>query len=260
MKQMSFSLEPPFPTRLALNTVSSSINQITPSDPSIADWNTEYLNSHQVRISFDIDYLLNYANPKSVVLDIGSIPPLFLLSAKKLGFMVKGIDIKPDRYLSSIKDHNLTIYSCDIEREILPFEDDSVDIVIINEVFEHLRIDLIFTFSEIVRVLRTNGHLILSTPNLKSLNGLINFLFRNKGYSCAADPFESYMQLARIGHLGHVREYTNQEVSDFLGKLGLVTDNVIFRGRYRFGKKWKQELARFFPSLSPFFSIIARKS
>lgn len=46
------------------------------------------------------------------------------------------------------------------EEEPLPFADDAVDVVVFNEVFEHLRVNPIFTFREINRVLRPQGTLL----------------------------------------------------------------------------------------------------
>lgn len=259
MKLIKFSLEAENPTKKASDVVNSSIGKIIPTDSSIASWNEQFLESHHRRISFDIDYLLRHSDSDSIVVDIGSAPPLFLLSAQKLGFSMSGIDIMPDRFNRCIEMENLKVFQCDIEREPLPFDDAAVDVVVINEVFEHLRINLVYTFSEILRVLRSNGYLILSTPNLKSLNGMLNYVFHNKAYSCAAEPFDSYMQLDKIGHMGHVREYTYTEVCEFLNKVGFISEHVIFRGRYKLGKRWKSQLAKIFPSLSPFMSIIAKK-
>jgi len=259
MKTPIFSLEEEHPTKQASNVINVSIGKIKPSDSTIASWNEQFIESHQRRISFDIDYLLEYGSGESIVVDIGCCPPLFLLSAQNLGFQVSGVDITPDRFSRCIEVENLNVFKCNIETEPLPFDDETVDVIVLNEVFEHLRINLVYTFSEVFRVLRPNGYLILSTPNLKSLNGILNYVFHNKAYSCAADPFESYMQLDRIGHMGHVREYTYIEVCEFLNKVGFASEHVIFRGRYKLGSRWKSFLAKIVPSLSPFMSIVAKK-
>lgn len=56
----------------------------------------------------------------------------------------------------------------DIELEPLPFADATFDIIVSFEVLEHLR-DPFLYLSEISRVLKRRGMLLLSTPNLASL-------------------------------------------------------------------------------------------
>lgn len=57
--------------------------------------------------------------------------------------------------------------------EQLPFADDSFDLIIIQDVIEHL-INIQNFYSEIKRVLKENGMIYLSTPNKLSLLNLLN--------------------------------------------------------------------------------------
>ena len=56
--------------------------------------------------------------------------------------------------------------------------------------------------------------------------------------------------------MGHVREYTTAEVSEFLSRLGFHVQTLVFRGRYK--KKGQQLAARVLPRLRPFVTYIAR--
>ena len=62
-----------------------------------------------------------------------------------------------------------------------PVPDDSYDLVLFNEVFEHLRLDLVFTMTEVRRVLKNDGTLLLSTPNHRSLVGIWTLLWHCRG-------------------------------------------------------------------------------
>lgn len=66
----------------------------------------------------------------------------------------------------------------DLECENFPDEENTYDVVVCNQVFEHLK-NIFTPLSEAWRVLRPGGHLILSVPNVAALhNGLLVLLGR----------------------------------------------------------------------------------
>jgi ubiquinone/menaquinone biosynthesis C-methylase UbiE len=77
-------------------------------------------------------------------------------------------------------------YSIDLESEPIPVEDETFDFVICSEVVEHLDVDPMYMMSEINRVLKTGGTLILTTPNACSTLSIWKIL---RGY----EPY-FYMQ------------------------------------------------------------------
>lgn len=131
-----------------------------------------------------------------------------------------------------------------------------------NEVFEHLRINLIASMRELRRVLRPNGLLLLSTPNLRSVEGIYNFLRRQEAHSAMGGIFNNYSYLEEHGVMGHVREYNSKEVMDFLQQIGFEIVGVIFRGRYSgsWVRTLSQQFTRLRPEFKPYFSIVARKT
>ncbi len=58
----------------------------------------------------------------------------------------------------------------------LPFEDSLFDTVLLLDVIEHLS-DHERAISELTRVCKTNGHVIIMTPNIMKLSSRIDFLF-----------------------------------------------------------------------------------
>jgi len=160
---------------------------------------------------------------------------------------------------SYVTNHKLRIdvIKCDIESERLPFADNSFDTVVFNEIFEHLRINPVFTLSEVLRVIKPGGHMMLSSPNLRSLYGLVNFLIKNRAYSCSGNIYAEYQKLEKPGHMGHVREYTTKEVIEFLENIGFAVTTIIYRGS--FNTNFKQIVARLFPNVRPFVSYVAIK-
>lgn len=223
----------------------------------------KYETSLPYRLAFDLDYVLEYIPLSHRVLELGASPPILTAALMRSGYSVTGVDINPSLYQNGIQALGLTVKSCNIETEDLPFSDDSFDVVIMNEVFEHLRIDLIHTMQQVLRVLKPNGKLFLSTPNLKSWRGINNFMFKDKAYTCGSSVYGEYKKLKTVGHMGHVREYTPKEVLEFLEAAGFSTIGLIYRGgsisHVPFKKMGKRVFYQVFPKLRPFFSVIASK-
>lgn len=64
----------------------------------------------------------------------------------------------------------------DLEHESFPYPNNSFDVIIVSEVFEHLK-NINFVLDEIYRVLKTDGYLLVSTPNLAAFHNRILLLF-----------------------------------------------------------------------------------
>jgi len=214
------------------------------------DWYAFYAGQHTARMASDIDLVAGALPPPARVLDVGCNPPWTLATLLALGYDATGIDVNPDSFTASRQKLQLPVVKTDIEREVLPFPDASFDVVMFCEVFEHLRINPVFTVSQIHRVLRPGGFLYLSTPNLFSLAGIRNFLLRRSAYSWSADDL--YSELNRVnemGFAGHVREYTHREVEGFLTRSGFSRIEPFFR--LGGTKGWTRPLYAVAPFLRP---------
>lgn len=98
-----------------------------------------------------------------------------------------------------------------IERDRFPYPDDSFDLVMFCEILEHLPNDPTHTLSEIHRVLRPDGLMLLTTPNATRLENLA-FMVRGDNV---------YESLSGYGTYGrHNREYTVAELDSLLRALG----------------------------------------
>lgn len=245
------------PSVTALRLIETCARELAPDSAALSAWHQDYLANHRTRIAQDLDIIFREIPRSTSILEFGSVPLILTAALKSSGYHVTGCDIQPDRYASTIEAKGLDVVRCNIETESLPFADASFDAVIFNELFEHLRINPVFTLSEVLRILKPNGIITLSTPNLRSLEGIRNFLLRDRAYSCAPSIFLEYKKLQTIGHMGHVREYTRTEVVDFLQTIGFSITAIIYRGEYA---HWlKRSLLRLAPGLSPFVSYVATK-
>jgi len=233
------------------------MKELLPEDQTLSEWHKSYIANHKLRIALDLDIVRDKVPSNRSILELGSIPLLLTMALSKCNYNITGCDIAPQRYSSTIRATGLNVVRCNIETEELPFTDNSFDAIVFNELFEHLRINPIFTLSEVLRVMKPSGTLMLSSPNLKSLGGIKNFLFKNKAFSCSGNIYAEYQKLENLGHMGHVREYTTTEVIEFLQNIGFTITGVIYRGHYT--SSLTQILIRSIPSLSPFVSYIATK-
>lgn len=105
-----------------------------------------------------------------------------------------------------------------IERDSLPFADDTFDVVLLCEVLEHFTNDPMKALLQLKRVLKPEGYLILTTPNVARLVNVAKLIAGNNLY----DPYSGYGPYGR-----HNREYNRHEVVTFLEYLGFTID-VIF--------------------------------
>jgi len=113
----------------------------------------------------------------------------------------------------------------------LPFPDASFDVVVCSEGIEHIAHPH-GLMAEIARVLKPEGHLVLTFPNICSMKGRMNFLLESRLAS-----FGDFTEDASQGFLkapGHVNPIPYVEVRHLLNKNGfeivsLGTDRMRYR-------------------------------
>jgi SAM-dependent methyltransferase len=186
------------------------------------DQDTPYFT--MLRASY-VDDLMNIEalHRGGAMLEIGGYPFYFSMCLVKLGVDFTTVDLAPQRAQNLICEHSLRVVTCDIEREPLPFQDHSVATIALCATFEHLRVDPFFALEEMRRVLQPGGVLYLTTPNLYRLGNIVSFAL---GRGLAFDPIREYGKVRRVGHMGHVREYTLSEMRRFLAGAGFASIEI----------------------------------
>jgi SAM-dependent methyltransferase len=249
-----------FPTQESMDLIDKYSEELIPQHKSVDGWR-QHRDSHRDRLSFDLDYASKFFKDNQKLLEIGALP-FFLTLPLMNKYDVTTLDQFNGEYSPQIVDrYGIRALICDLDSETIPADDGSFDGIIMNEVFEHLRINLIFTMREVLRVLRPGGTLLLSTPNLRSIIGIYNILFHGEAYAVMGGLYENYNWLETVGSMGHTREYTSIELVNFLTKIGFEIDGIIYRGDYG-GSRMRniaRHLTKILPQFKPFFSIVARK-
>ncbi len=129
-----------------------------------------------------------------------------------------------------------------IERDSLPFKDESVDLFIANQVLEHTK-EIFWIFNEVSRSLKVGGRFLFGVPNICSLHNRILMLLGKhptQHKACSA----------------HVRPFSREDTMAFLNAcFPAGYDLEAFKGSqfYPFPKGISRPLANVFPTMA--FSI-----
>jgi SAM-dependent methyltransferase len=120
-----------------------------------------------------------------------------------------------DRASGHMVETVLTSQLFNIEGDRFPFEDDHFDVVLVCEIIEHLTADPLSALREIKRVLRRDGALVLTTPNVNRLENVVKMVVGSNIY----DPYSGYGPYGR-----HNREYNKHELHLLLTYLGFEVE------------------------------------
>jgi glycosyltransferase involved in cell wall biosynthesis/SAM-dependent methyltransferase len=106
----------------------------------------------------------------------------------------------------------------DAERDVYPYADEAFDTVLCCELIEHLFNDPMHMMSQINRILKHGGHLVMTTPNLASRRAISAAL---QGYHPSFFP--AYIRPRKEGEEAearHNREYVPMEIQHLLTDAG----------------------------------------
>jgi glycosyltransferase involved in cell wall biosynthesis/SAM-dependent methyltransferase len=99
----------------------------------------------------------------------------------------------------------INLFNCEMDR--FPYPDSSFDTVICCEILEHLAKDPMHMMTEIHRILKPNGILVLTTPNVVSIRALHAMLT-----GIHPNLFGKYVMPTLLPEAKHIREYTPKEL------------------------------------------------
>jgi ubiquinone/menaquinone biosynthesis C-methylase UbiE len=133
------------------------------------------------------------------------------------------VDIN-ENALKEASSRGLKSYKVDVTREPLPFPDNYFDIVVMIDVVEHLY-DPDYAISEVRRVLRPGGFIVISTPNLAWwANRLVLLLGFQPYFSSPSTRFNVgklfRSPYERVGVPGHIRLFTLKAFKEFIQLYG----------------------------------------
>jgi SAM-dependent methyltransferase len=174
------------------------------------------------------------------VLDIGAGPGEDLFAAGRIqpGAALHAVEVNSES-ADRLRERGVSVYPINIERQRIPTPDCSIDLVIMNQVLEHVK-DIYWVFHEVTRVLPVGGSLILGVPNLASLHNRILL-----GFGLQPTCIKS--------NSAHVRGFTRGDILQFLQEVFPTGYQLKgFRGSnfYPFPPAPARLMARVFPTLA----------
>jgi SAM-dependent methyltransferase len=183
----------------------------------------EYLKPHMRRFYITLRMLEKISTPAMRVIDVGSYGSLVPALTEILGLSQIVITTPPQANKPASEDtcladaRNGSRFRFRADRFDLegpfPYSDETFDIVIFTEVLEHLSVDPMHALSEINRITKTGGWMVLSTPSCTSVKSLMKIL-RGGNPNC----YPVYTKQPSRDR--HNREYTPWEVRQLLAACG----------------------------------------
>ena len=165
--------------------------------------------------------------------------------AAKLGATSAGVEIFPEP-AAAARARGIDVASVDLETTRFPWPSATFDVVVANQVFEHLK-NIWLPLSEVYRVLRPGGHFLISVPNLGSAHNRVLLALGRQPTS-----------VRTFGP--HVRGYTLSELRHLITHGGGYEVSAAHGvGLYPLPARWARPLTALWRGGSHTIVLVARK-
>jgi 2-polyprenyl-3-methyl-5-hydroxy-6-metoxy-1,4-benzoquinol methylase len=186
---------------------------------------------------------LSEKHEKGKVLDVGCGDGLIsTLIANATGAKVYGVDISP-RAVEKARKRGIVAKVIDVDKQEFPFGKSSFDMVFCGDLLEHLY-DTENLLENVREVLKPNGYLVVSVPNIASWYNRVFLLF---GFmpTWIESSLKKYTgnPLIKEG-VGHIHAFTKRSLTELLRFKGFSIEKVIGSPVLADGtrSKWKESL------------------
>ena len=148
---------------------------------------------------------------KKVILDLGCGDGVYMKYFRQAGHSVIGVDIA-ENAIKKARKKGFKVYDLPLDKPFASKIKERFDVAFGSEIIEHI-FDTDQFLQEIRRVLKKNGELIITTPNVASLGRRILLLL---GKSPLTET------TARKSDAGHVRYFTHETLANLLKENGFL--------------------------------------
>ena len=222
-----------------------------------------WLDSANLNNQILIDFIEPAANLK--VLDIGCFDGKNTIARfKKLNNpQIFGIDIE-NRLVKEAQKHRIIAVVANIEKG-LPFKSNFFDIICANQIIEHL-FDIDLFMSEIKRVLKRKGYIILSTENLSAWHNLFALFLGWQAFSQHISAKKNIGNPIRLSSYSgydktgmHIKILTPMGLKELFKLYDFKIETFFGAGYYPFFGILSKFLSRIDPNHCTFIGLKARK-
>jgi len=195
-----------------------------------------YIDSSINRYIFGISDIVNLIKPggKIRILEVGTYFGIMGISLSRIGYKVYVIDIPEfisnENLQKKFKSEGIDFYPVNLKNSELPFVDKFFDLIVFCEVLEHLNFNPIPILKEFNRILKNNGYIYMSVPNILSFSNRINLLLGRS----ILDPVNDFFRQLQTNDVMitdmHWRKYTTGEIKELFERLGFQIEKQYFLG------------------------------
>ncbi len=184
-------------------------------------------------------------------MDIGGNTGIVAEKIKSLGYDITVADIAQEALIIA-ENRGLKTISMDFN-ETFPIMSEEFDLIIAGEVIEHI-FDTDKFLSECFRILKRDGSIVITTPNLATLKDRVRFLFGKMPRQI--NPHDKYLKL-------HIRPFTYVGLKRALNnsnfKIKKLKSNYLVFPLPNEGSFMVRFLGILFPKLSSSLIVLAEK-
>ena len=205
-------------------------------------------------------------NKGARVLDLGCRDGSFALElGRRIGTReLHGIEIVKE-FIQQCEAKGIKAHQGDLN-EPLPLDSETFDVVLANQVLEHIHHTDLF-LKEIYRVLRRRGYAVISTPNLAAWHNIACLLLGWQPFPAhisdeikVANPLIPKNQVCGSAFPLHRRVPTYRGLKELLQYHSFKVEKIVGTGYYPFHGKIGRIFARLDPRHSVYLTIKARKA
>jgi methionine biosynthesis protein MetW len=175
-----------------------------------------------------------------------------------------GIEIS-EKFGQLAKNRGVKVILADLNKP-LPIKAETFDLVIANQVIEHLHETDLF-IKEIFRVLKWDGRAVISTPNLATIENIIFLILGLQPITTfvsdevyVGNPFHpKYMRARTNIHPGHLRIFTLRSLKELFEFHGFIVEKIIGVGYYLPPPPISQFFSKISPCHSAYLTMRCRK-
>lgn len=208
---------------------------------------------------FNVDKNLNYgreviADFSSKVSNVGSCldvgaghgSDLSSIRRNHLEAKMYGIEFY-DSLVEELKQKDISPIQISFENSKIPLEDESLDLVLSNQVMEHCK-EVFWVMHEKSRVLKVGGHLLIGVPNLASLHNRFLLLLGRQPTNIQNNS-------------AHLRGFTKRDLIQLLDVFEGGYELVDFAGSnfYPFSPFIAKPMAKIFPNMAYSIFLLLKK-